>query len=176
MVRPVYERHEALVAEYHRAMAEYRARAEAEPKPERPRLRQAYTANLTVEALIDLLADNPRGLGCFNDELSAWVKGMNAYRPGPDRQFWLSCWSCEPYQYNRKGSAGAGRECVNLPRPSVTVYGHLPPDVVAQLAEPGGGEDGLIDRVLFTSRRTPRRRLGVTRWWPTAWRSPTRHS
>jgi hypothetical protein len=153
MMRPVEHRQEELLAQYTAAVAAYknavRHTKAGDPKPDWPKLRQAYTSNQTVEAVVDLLKDNHRGLGCFNDELSAWVLGMNAYRPGADRQFWLSVWGSRPYQYNRKGAGGSGRESTYLENPYVAVYGCMPPDVLPKLCDRAGGEDGFVDRLLF---------------------------
>jgi hypothetical protein len=147
MLDPVYARNGVLNDEYKRALRDFK---KAGGEAERPPLRQAFAGNLTVEALIRLLRDNPRGLGCVNDELTAWVQGMNAYRPGADRQFWLSCWSNSAYQYNRATTTGGGPESIFLSRPFVSVYGNLPPDSLLKLTDRASGEDGLLERILFT--------------------------
>jgi hypothetical protein len=65
---------------------------------------QLYTTDATLEALIQLLHQNPRGLLFVRDELTAWVLGMNQYRGGrgADRQQWLSLWNGADLIVHRK--------------------------------------------------------------------------
>jgi hypothetical protein len=112
--------------------------------PIRPQL---YTTDATLEALIQLLHDNPRGLLFVRDELTAWVLSMNAFRRGngSDRQTWLSLWNGAEIVVNRK----TRHEVTVVPNPFVGVTGCLPPDVLPDLADAHRRADGLLDRVLF---------------------------
>jgi hypothetical protein len=116
-------------------------------KPEEPVMRQLFTTDSTMEALGDLLERNPRGLVFLRDELTAWARAMDQYRAGKgaDRQHWLSFWSGATVIINRKSHKGP----VVLHNPFVAVTGCLPPDVLGDLADERGREDGFIHRVLF---------------------------
>jgi uncharacterized protein DUF3987 len=108
---------------------------------------QLLTTDTTLEALIVLLAQNPRGVALIQDELSAWLRSMDLYRPsgrGADRQRWLSLWTGAPVIVNRKG-----RQPIVLDHPFVGVAGCLPPDVLHELSDQRGREDGFIHRLLF---------------------------
>ena len=50
---------------------------------------RTWTSNATVESLARVLQDTPRGLLMYQDELTAWVRGMNQYRQGKgtDKEF-----------------------------------------------------------------------------------------
>jgi hypothetical protein len=111
--------------------------------------RRTWTADITVERLGALLADFPRGLLSYRDELSAWVKSMNQYRAGKgaDRPFYLSLYSGARTKVDRKGS-----ECplhIDLPNSCWSVVGGIPPDVISDLDDEGGKEDGFLPRLLF---------------------------
>jgi Protein of unknown function (DUF3987) len=68
-----------------------------------PRLGQLFTTDATIEALGDLLHENPRGMLVTRDELSEWALAMNEYkRRGADRQHWLALWSGAPLMVNRR--------------------------------------------------------------------------
>jgi hypothetical protein len=125
------------------------ARNAGEPEPPPPRAPLASRVRVndtTVEALIPILKDNPRGLLLERDELVGWVKGMDQYKAGGrgnERQFWLSVWSNEPVSVDRKGQQGP----VSVLRPFIGVIGSIQPDVLPELAE--NREDGMLERFLF---------------------------
>jgi hypothetical protein len=123
------------------------AEEEPEPPPE-PSLRQIYTTDTTIEALCGLLHVNPRGMLASRDELTGWARSMNQYRggKGADRQTWLSIWSGTQVIVNRKHQ----KEPLILNNPFVGVVGGLPPEVLSDLADERGREDGFIHRILFT--------------------------
>jgi Protein of unknown function (DUF3987) len=57
---------------------------------DRPSPPQLFTTDTTLEALLVLLAQNPRGIVLIQDELGAWTRAMDQYRTrGADRQRWL---------------------------------------------------------------------------------------
>jgi hypothetical protein len=111
---------------------------------------RTWTADVTVEQLARLMAANPRGLLLVRDELSAWVKTMNQYRQGKgaDRQFYLSVWGGAPVKVDRVG-AGTPTS-ITVPHPCLSVVGCIPPDVIPNLDDQSGQEDGFLPRLLFS--------------------------
>jgi hypothetical protein len=118
-------------------------------KPEAPPFSQICSTDATVEALASLLEQNPRGVVFIRDELTAWVHAMDQYKggKGADRQHWLSFWNGAPVIVNRKNR----REATVLMDPFVAVVGCLPPDVLEELGDERGREDGFVHRILFAS-------------------------
>lgn len=116
-------------------------------KPEEPVMAQLVASDATLEAVAQLLADNSRGLLFYRDELTGWVKSMDAYRggKGADRQAWLTFWNGGSYMVNRKSA----KEPLVLTNPFVSVTGCLPPAVLGDLSDERGREDGFIHRVLL---------------------------
>jgi hypothetical protein len=148
--RQARDAYELELAEFERERLAWRASKGASPMPTppvEPRMAQCFTTDATLESLVGLLVDNPRGLILLQDELSAWVKGMGQYKGGKgnDRQKWLSFWSGSPEVVNRKG-----QEPLVLPNPFVNVVGNLPPDVLGELSDDLGREDGFTHRLLFS--------------------------
>lgn len=119
---------------------------EDEPEPPPP-MRHHYASDTTQEALVKLLQDNPKGLMVFRDELIAWVKTMDQYRKGADRQFYLSCWSGEPFKADRRGRID---DPTFINHPFVCVLGSLQPDMMGELKDKEGRADGFFDRLLFS--------------------------
>ncbi|MEN3776550.1 DUF3987 domain-containing protein [Priestia megaterium] len=117
------------------------------PFPKSPALQQIITMDSTMEALQDILLSNKRGILKLHDELLGFVKGMNQYRSGADRQYWLSIWSNEPIIINRKG-----KEPIRIPKPFVSIIGGIQPDMIEEIVKTGRegiANDGFIDRFLF---------------------------
>lgn len=114
--------------------------------PTEPTMAQVFTTDATLEALGELHERNPRGLALVLDELSTWVRSMGQYKggKGSDRQKFLSFWSGASEIINRKK-----QEPIVLPNPFVNVIGNLPPDILGELSDEQGREDGFIHRILF---------------------------
>ena len=166
-----YRRHKQLTAEYKREKAKYntelaqyeidlavwkknaaKGAADAEEKPtppEEPHLSQVYTTDSTTEALADVHEKNPRSLVYLNDELTGWAHAFNQYKTGgkgADRQAWLSFWSGAPVLVNRKSR----KDPIVLDNPFISVTGCLPPEVLPDLSDERGREDGFVHRILFS--------------------------
>jgi putative DNA primase/helicase len=123
----------------------------APPPPRRPIAERVHVNDTTVEALVPILKENPRGVMLERDELVGWVKGMDQYKAGgkgSDRQFWLSVWSNRPVSVDRKGQSGP----TSVLRPFVSVVGSIQPSVLPELA--GNREDGMLERFLFAYPET----------------------
>jgi hypothetical protein len=175
-VRPVYRLQQLLDLAYERIMlryeeqqAEYEAAVKARgrsrgksheqdyaddeagarpEKPVKPRPVRLITVDATVEALAPILKQNPRGLLMHRDELSGWVRTMNMYRGGKggDRQFYLSAWSGQDVVVDRKSE---GTRSIFISHPFLCILGSIQPDMLAELADARGRQDGFIDRILF---------------------------
>jgi len=114
--------------------------------PVEPFMKQIKTNNATIEAIGNLLEQNPRGILFEQDELAAWAKSMNAYRSGKgsDLEIWLSFWSCVQVIINR-----AYRKVPqSIDKPHVTVTGCIQPDLLSELS--GIKQNGFFDRILFS--------------------------
>jgi Protein of unknown function (DUF3987) len=111
--------------------------------PCKPTFEQIITVDTTMESLLELMSDNPRGIIQYRDELVSFVKSMNQYRTGADRQYWLSMWSNETIIVNRKG-----KEALEIAQPFCSVIGGIQPDVIEDLIS-GTKHDGFLDRFLF---------------------------
>src|SRR5215217_4989764 len=118
----------------------------APEQPEAPSMGRCWAGDTTVEALVGILEDNPRGLFVYRDELAGWVRSMDQYKggKGSDRQHWLNLWSTDEVVVDRKSRMG---EPIILAKPFVSLFGGIQPAMLGELT--AGMEDGLIDRFLF---------------------------
>ena len=93
-----------------------------------------------------MLADNPRGVLVFRDELTAWSRSMDQYKgKGSDRQFWLSCWGGSDVIVDRKVNS----ESLLIQNPFVCVLGSFTPEMISELLESEGRRDGTLERFLI---------------------------
>jgi hypothetical protein len=128
------------------------------PKPARPILPRMAVDDFTVEGLVEVLRDNPRGVVVAVDELTGWALRMNQYRSGGDkggdRQFFLSAWSGANYVKDRSKDKDSGP--IRLRHPFLAVVGGIPPRKLRTLRgdRPGqparDNDDGFLDRLLFS--------------------------
>ena len=118
----------------------------APEEPDSPSMDRCVASDTTVEALVSILEDNPRGLLVHRDELAGWVRSMDQYKggKGSDRQNWLNLWNTDEVIVDRKSRLG---DPVILARPFVSLFGGIQPAMLGELG--GGTEDGLMDRFLF---------------------------
>jgi hypothetical protein len=125
------------------------AQKAGEPAPEEPQapsMSRCIASDTTVEALVSILEENPRGLLIHKDELTGWVRGMDQYKggKGSDRQHWLSFWSGDEVVVDRKSRQG---EPIIVAKPFVSLFGGIQPSMLGELG--AGAEDGLMDRFLY---------------------------
>jgi len=143
---PKHTRYRIELKRYNRDVDRYIKSGVGEPpiEPERPRRRRLFTSDTTVEALAEILVDNPRGVLVFTDELSAWFGGFDAYRArgaGRDRALWLSAWDGGARAVDR-----ATREAVRVPNWSVNLLGGIQPGPFRRIAK-RIDDDGLLQRI-----------------------------
>ena len=118
----------------------------AGPPPTPPVAERVRINDTTIEALLPILKENPRGVLLERDELVGWVKAMDQYKAGgkgAERQFWLQTHNNFPVAVDRKGE----QNTVSVLKPFVSVIGAIQPDVLGELAE--NREDGMLERFLF---------------------------
>ena len=145
---PLYEIQQTLSNSYATRKSEYdqvvAGRSAGDDKPAPPILEQVIVQDATMEAMMQVLQRNERGVVLYRDELAAWVGSMNAYRPGADRETWLSLWNHkQPITVNRKT-----QDPICLPTGGfVTVVGGMPPGSLSKLVT--SQEDGLLPRFLI---------------------------
>jgi hypothetical protein len=118
-----------------------------DPAPPVPPVAVQLTMDdITREAVALVHAENPRGLVLIQDELTAWVASLDAYRQGKgsDKQFWMKVNNGGLVKVNRKGG---DREPIIIPQPCITVLGALTPAMLPAIRSQSN--DGWIDRILF---------------------------
>ena len=105
---------------------------------------QIVVADATVEALVDVVSGNPRGVVLWRDELAAWLANQCRYtNGGSDRAHWLEAWSAAGITINRRNRT----QPLHLRKFPVSIVGTIQPDRIADAFV--GGDDGLAARFLY---------------------------
>jgi hypothetical protein len=119
-------------------------------RPVPPTLVRNLVGDTTMEALVRIMEENPRGLLMVLDEAASLATSMNQYKggKGSDRQFFLSTWSGQAHVVDRKGHQDEGP--VRVPHPFLGIVGGMVPDMIGELCDGKGRHDGFVDRFLFT--------------------------
>ena len=134
-----------------------RAKGEGDPpaEPERPTAERCIVSDTTLEGLISILNENPRGLLLIRDELGAWLKSFDAYRQGRggDQEQWLSMHRAGSVLVDRK----IGRQILSVDHAFVAITGGIQPRALARVLTPDYFECGMSARILFSMPEAPQR-------------------
>jgi hypothetical protein len=120
------------------------ARENNDRLPDAPVSKDIILKDSTVESINMVLEGNPKGVLLDQDELLAWVKGMNAYRKGSDLEYYLSIWSGKPVKVTRTGKATKW-----IRYPFLSVIGSVQPKMLKELITSDKANNGFFDRILF---------------------------
>jgi hypothetical protein len=145
------------VAEYLEAKEKWAAAAKAAKdgkgvhpgdEPEPPIQKTIFTSDATIEAIAELIGDNPRGLVVSCDELAGWLNSFSRYKGkagGTDLPRWLSMHSAGGFAYHRK--TGDRRRIV-VPHAAVSIAGGIQPDILARAIAGDFVDSGGFARIL----------------------------
>lgn len=122
------------------------------PEPQKPAMERMVVEDITVEALTEVLKDNPRGVLVLKDELTGWFASMDAYKGGGkgasmDRAHWL-----EAYNGGRHVIDRVTRGTVVVPNWSACILGGVQPDMMRRVSD-SMGNDGLLQRFIVLVAR-----------------------
>jgi DNA polymerase I-like protein with 3'-5' exonuclease and polymerase domains len=149
--RHAYARYQQEMADYDEAkrLAKKDGTDPGDP-PQEPVEQIIFTSDATIEALAEIIEDNPRGLLVTCDELTAWFSMFARYQTGKqggsDLPRWLSMHSAGGFSYHRK--TGDRRRIV-VPHAAVSVTGGIQPGVLARALTLEFLDAGLAARLLM---------------------------
>jgi hypothetical protein len=139
ILKPLHDVQREQIANFQRTL---QSLAEGEDKPPRPRI---VIADATIEALSEVLRDNPRGILVANDEFESFLGSLDQYKRGAasrDRGEWLRLFDGGPHTVER-----VQRGSVFVPNFGASLLTATTPTALAKVAKllP---EDGLLQRFL----------------------------
>jgi len=103
-------------------------------------------SDTTMEALVELMMRNPRGLVQVIDEMAGFTKRFNKYRGGlgSDEQDYLSLWSGEKITVDRKGLI----KPLIVQYPFLGLVGTIQPSTLKEFFTPLRIQSGMAPRIL----------------------------
>jgi len=122
-------------------------RSDAPVAPPKPQRRRILVSDTTIEALMDVLNDNPRGVLNVQDETMGFIAGFDAYRngsAGKDRAFWLQTDNGGSYSVDRVGKR------FHVPNLGAGFIGGIQPGKLREIAA-GLSTDGFIQRAFVVN-------------------------
>ena len=145
MLAPLWALHSDLDTQWRKAVEEL---PDEEPKPPRPRV---IVGDATLEALSEVLEDNPRGVLVATDEFTAWFGTLDLYRSGGsigrDRGEWLRLFDGGPHSIER-----VKRGTVYLKNWGASILTATTPEAMRKLTRQLP-EDGLLQRFIVAFAR-----------------------
>lgn len=111
-------------------------------------------SDITSQKLVRHVAERPRGLLCYLDEMAAWVRKMTDAKSGEDRSAWVVAYESKPYEMDRVGAGSI--HCDNM---AVSIYGNLQPKVLQDNLK-SLSSDGLLQRFIPAILRDVYTRVG----------------
>lgn len=114
-------------------------------EPQKPRWKRYQTNDSSIEKLNELLAENPRGIQIFRDELAGFLSTMEMQGHEADRAYYLEGWNGT----GRKTDDRIGRGTIIAPNVCLSILGGIQPDKLDKYlydAAYGMQNDGFIQR------------------------------
>lgn len=104
----------------------------------------------TLEAIAEVLENNPFGILVVKDELAGWLRSFDCYRTGgsgKDLPAWLSIHGGRMLRINRK----TGKKVIRADNPAVSVCGGVQPPILQRIISENEDffDSGLTARILF---------------------------
>jgi hypothetical protein len=145
-IKPLRKLNSNFMRAYKKDLAAYeKLPAEEKANQPKPVPIQLVIEDTTIEAAQMVLADNPDGVLCAQDELSGWFGAMDKYSGAKgadkDRAFWLQSWNGGSYTVNR-----VTRGLSHIENLSVSLLGGIQPDKIRKTIKEAQ-DDGLIQRL-----------------------------
>jgi hypothetical protein len=151
------EAHRAFMDEYKNYLAikklsEKEREENAAMNFDEPKCNQLLVNDATMEALFDILIDNPKGVGIYVDEWRDWYLNLNRYNKGENKTKWLQLWDGKDIVLNRKNTIVS-----RVNNPFGSLAGTTQTNLLNDLFNDENAFSGFLDRFLICNPQELRR-------------------
>lgn len=153
-MKPLWERAAEILDQYNDELDNYlKETAKGNFEVEKPRKTQFIIQDATIEAIKEILHENPRGIMVIFDELILWINSFSRYKKGntSEQGEWIVIYDGDDLIVNRKGNA----KVLHIKHPFVSLIGSIQPYIICSAFKGAGTEDGLLWRILMTHSEHP---------------------
>lgn len=122
------------------------------PAPKRPKNTQYLLDDATIEAAVERLKDNPRGLFWAIDEFNGFFKSLDRYSKngaGEGKRKLISAFDSGRISMTRKSQNGVSNEC-HLPNATIGMCGNIQPELLEKVFTADDFNQGWPQRFLYT--------------------------
>ncbi|HYT93425.1 MAG TPA: DUF3987 domain-containing protein [Gemmataceae bacterium] len=157
----LFDQEKQQMEDYRKQLEEWQAveKDQRGEKPEKPDPARVYLTNdATIEALGELLRDNPQGVLLARDEMDAWFQSLTRYKGkggGTDRPHWLELHKAGTLILHRLTRE---QKRLSVRRAAVSLTGTIQPGILAAALDRESLQAGLGARFLL-AMPPPRRRV-----------------
>jgi len=151
IIKPLQKINEKEVFKFKEKKKQYNEFKELDKKEQKNREKifepvtgQFIVGDVTFEKLISMHENQKKGIGILRDELTAWIKDLNKYRPGSDLESYLSAFSGKPIIKNRVTA-----EDNYVSQSFISILGGVQPSILSMHYTTENKDNGLIDRILL---------------------------
>lgn len=126
-----------------------------EPHPVPPINVQFILDDITMEAAVERLEENPRGLFWDIDEMSGWFSTLDRYNKnggGESKKKLISAWDSRQIGYARRTNQGIANE-IYITKGTMGLLGAIQPELVSGLFKEDDVKQGLPQRFLYIRTR-----------------------
>lgn len=143
------EAHESDLKAWQSASAKARrSHADIPPKPLMLVWEQIYVEDSTTQVVGQIIADNPKGVLWYRDELSGLLADLGRYdnksADAGDKARLLSAYDCGPWKVSRSTKEG-----LHIPHACVSIFGTVQPGLLPNLFKQRDAISGFLPRFLF---------------------------
>lgn len=149
-----FEEHAAAMREYEAEHAAWKdktkepkgSKSERLPEPSPPVLQHLYTCDTTMEGLVKILSQAPRGVAVVVDELAGFFGSLGRYsgKADQDRAFYLSLFRGTQYKKDRSSA-----ETIVIAKASASIVGGIQPSILRMAFDSSALASGLASRFLL---------------------------
>jgi hypothetical protein len=156
----LFDQEKQQIEDYRRKLEEWQAieKDHRGEKPEKPEPVRVYLTNdATIEAIGELLRDNPQGVLLARDEMDAWFQSLTRYKGGgggTDRPHWLELHKAGTLILHRLTRE---QKRLSVRRAAVSLTGTIQPGILAAALDRESLQAGLGARFLLAMPPSRRR-------------------
>jgi hypothetical protein len=129
--------------------SEWKQRQESDGDANEHPMERLTAGDITIEALADVLKENPRGLLVRSEELAGWITNFGRYGKGDrssgDAARWLVCYDAGYIEVDRR----TNKKHIVVLNASACVAGTIQPGILHQAIGKEHRENGLLPRMLL---------------------------
>ena len=143
-----YESYKVKYADYERRLQMQQGKkneGEEDDDLQKPIRRQLIVDDVTIEALMQVMDENPRGVCLYNDEFSSFLDNMDRYTHGSSEQAYLSMFNGKSISKNRKGE----KLSLRINDPFITITGTIQLGIITDQMEGRRKKNGFFERLIF---------------------------